>query len=319
MTTGQAPAAAAGGDLPALDALLARYAGGRAIRPDTTIDELGLSSLERVELMVALEQKFQAPIDEARFAGAHSVADLRTLLAEAPAAGRPSESWTMPSWNRSWPVRLLRNASLGVWLLPLTRLFAWLRVTGREHLDRIQGPVIFAANHQSHMDTPVILAALPWRWRTRLAVAMAKEFFAAHFHPAEHGRGERVTNGLNYSLAATFFNAFPLPQREAGARHTLRYAGDLVTDGWSILIFPEGGRTEEGEIGQFRAGVGMMASRLRVPVVPVRLEGVDRVLHRSWKMARPGRVRVAFGRPLTLTGEDYAALAHEVEQAVRAL
>src|SRR5206468_5364441 len=97
-----------------------------------------------------------------------------------------------------------------------------------------------------------------------------------------------------YYLAARFFNAFPLRQREAGARETLRYIGELVSHGFSILIFPEGERTERGEIKQFRPGVGMMASRLDVRVVPVRLEGLDRVLHKDWHMARPGRVSVTF-------------------------
>jgi len=63
----------------------------------------------------------------------------------------------------------------------------------------------------------------------------------------------------------------------------------------------------------------MIASRLDVPVVPVRIDGVDQVLHPSWKMARPGRVRVAFGAPLRLTGDDYEALARTVEETVRRL
>ena len=120
-------------------------------------------------------------------------------------------------------------------------------------------------------------------------------------------------------LAALFFNAFPLPQREAGARQTLRYIGEVLESGFSVLIFPEGQRTETGQIERFRAGVGMIASRLNVPVVPVRIEGLDKVLAPSWRMARPGRVRVAFGRPLTLSGEDYESLARQVEEAVRHL
>ena len=106
---------------------------------------------------------------------------------------------------------------------------------------------------------------------------------------------------------------------QAGARQTLRYAGDLVSSGFSVLIFPEGKRTDHGEIGPFRPGVGMMAARLGVPVVPVRLEGVDRVLHHTWKMAVPGRVRVVFGAPMQLTGEDYLDLTAQVESAVRKL
>jgi long-chain acyl-CoA synthetase len=148
---------------------------------------------------------------------------------------------------------------------------------------------------------------------------MAKEFFDAHFFPERHTRREWLTSSLNYALAACFFNAFPLPQREAGARQTLRHIGDLVADGCSVLIFPEGERSVTGGIKPFRPGIGMMAARLDVPVVPVRLEGVDRVLRVGWRMARPGRVSVTFGAPLTLRGEDYAGLARQVEQAVRAI
>jgi long-chain acyl-CoA synthetase len=209
--------------------------------------------------------------------------------------------------------------SLPTWLLPLTRIFARIRVEGLDHLAGLQGPVVFAANHQSHLDTPAILAALPPRWRYRLAPAMAKEFFDAHFHPEQHTRGEWFTSSVNYGLAALFFNAFPLPQREAGTRQTLRYIGDLLNGGYSILIFPEGKRNRSGNITRFRAGVGMIGSRLGVPVVPIRLDGLDWVLAPTWKFARPGRVRVTLGAPLRLSGDDHAELASRVEEAVRSL
>jgi long-chain acyl-CoA synthetase len=237
-----------------LEGLLAQFGSGRAVSSEMTLDELGLSSLERVELMVALEEKFGRPIDEAQFAQATTVAALEELITREPAA----EFETAGS-------------------------------------------------------------AEPVDFRYRLAVAMAKEFFKAHFFPADYSRTARLTNGLNYYLASLFFNAFPLPQREAGARQTLRYIGDLVTNGWSVLIFPEGKRTTEGEINPFRPGIGMIGSRLNVPIVPVRIEGLDKVLHQTAKMATPGPVRVAFGAPLHLTGDDYAALTRQVEEAVRRL
>ena len=142
---------------------------------------------------------------------------------------------------------------------------------------------------------------------------------AADLGSAGYGRLAWVTSSLNYYLAALFFNAFPLPQREAGARQTLRYIGEVIEDGFSVLIFPEGKRTDTGEIDRFRPGIGMIASRLNVPVVPVRFEGLDRVLHHTWRMATPGRVRVAFGAPLHLTGDDYELLAKQVEEAVKRL
>jgi len=148
---------------------------------------------------------------------------------------------------------------------------------------------------------------------------MAREFFRAHFHPEQQRLGLRLGTSMAYYLAALIFNAFPLPRREAGTRQTLRYMGELVEQGFSVLIFPEGHHTDTGAIDRFLPGIGMIASRLDVPVVPIRLEGVDRVLHRTWHMARPGQVRVTFGPPLRLTGSDYEALARQVENAVRAL
>ncbi len=301
-------------------ALLAKYSGRSDLSATTTIEELGLSSLERVELMVALEDTFHRHLDEAAFAGARDLGDLRAVVERAAVTeAAPPEPVQFPVWNRSWPARALRNVSLATWLLPLGRIFAWLRVSGREHLETLQGPVIFAANHQSHMDTPVILTALPARWRYRTATAMAKEFFKAHFFPEQYGRAAWFTNSLNYYLAALMFNAFPLPQREAGARQTLQYIGELIANDWSVLIFPEGKRSDAGEIQRFMPGVGMIASRLNVPVVPVRIAGLDKVLHPTWRMARPGRVHISFGKPLHLTGDDYEALARRVEAAVRDL
>ena len=312
------PLVTAGTD--ALSALIAKYAGRTDLSPATTLEELGLSSLDRVELMVALEDAFQTHIDESAFTEARDLGQLRALMEQRSSSEAPvSEPVHFPTWNRTWAARAIRRISLPTWILPLGRAFAWLRVEGLEHLESIDGPVIFASNHQSHMDTPMILAALPRRWRYRVATAMAKEFFKAHFFPEQHPPLARFTNSLNYYLAALFFNAFPLPQREAGARQTLRYIGDVLEHGFSVLIFPEGKRTEAGEIDRFRPGIGMIASRLNVAVVPVRIEGLDKILHHSWRMARPGRARIAFGAPMRLTGDDYEGLAKQIEDAVRVL
>src|SRR6516164_4298540 len=144
---------------------------------------------------------------------------------------------------------------------------------------------------------------------------MAKEFFDAHFHPAHHPWHKRFTSSLNYCLAALVFQAFPLPQRESGTREALRYAAELASDDKCILIFPEGKRTDAGEILPFQPGVGMLAARLRIPVVPVRLDGLERVLHKTAKFPTPGRARVKFGAPLHLEGDDYNALAKQIQTA----
>jgi long-chain acyl-CoA synthetase len=163
------------------------------------------------------------------------------------------------------------------------------------------------------MDVTVLLAALRPPWRYLVAPAMRKEFFDEHFH------GRSFTNSLNYYLSTWLLNTFPIPQREAGAYETLRYMAELAGEKWCVLIFPEGRMTDTGEIATFQPGVGMMASKLGLPVVPLRIEGLEKVLHKTWKMARPGRVRVAIGKPLQLSGGDYTELAKQVEEAVKHL
>ena len=319
------PAAAAGGG-GTVAGVVQRFAPDRPVTDETSLAELGLSSIERIELLMALEQAFDRTVDEAAFAAAATVGDLRaivadTVLPEAAGAEPPpaAAAFDFPAWAGSGPARLVRRVNLAAWLLPLTRVFAWITVEGRHHLDAVPGPVVYAANHQSHLDAPVILAALPRRRRYRVATAAGKEFFAAHFRVGRHPLRRRLTNSLNYYLACLLFNVFPLPQREAGTRAAIRYLGELLGGGTSVLIFPEGRRTDAGEIGPFQPGIGMVAARLQVPVVPVRLEGLDRVLHKSWRMAVPGRVRVAFGPPVELQDGSYGELARRVEEAVNLL
>jgi long-chain acyl-CoA synthetase len=325
---GETPASVAAAGASVED-VVARYASGRALTPETTLDELGLSSLDRVEMMMALEEAFHVTLDESQLAEAKTIADLTTLVsglgpAEAfPATPRQAgteqrplgEPINFPSWNRNRISWFLRRISLPTWILPLARVFMQLKVDGREHLDAIRGPVVFASNHLSHLDTPAILIALPRRLRYWIAPAMAKEFWRAHFYPREFSRAKYLWNSFWYYLASMFFNAFPLPQREAGTRQTLRYIGEVAVDGYSILIFPEGRR----EPGPFRPGVGMIASRLDLPVVPIKIEGLDKVLHSSKRWPTRGPVRIAFGPPMRLEGDDYQALARQVEDAVRVL
>jgi long-chain acyl-CoA synthetase len=298
--------------------VIRKFSGSRSIDLNTSLNDLALSSLDRIQLMMELEQRTGTALSESQFASARTIGDLTRLQ---PAVAEEAFDFpdAFPEWNRSNPARWLRRIALPGLILPLARIFAWIKADGLENLRAVEPPVIFASNHQSHFDVPAILCALPPHWRYRVAPAMAKEFFEAHFHPANYPRHKRFTNSLNYYLAALVFHAFPLPQREAGAREALRYAGDLASDGNCILIFPEGKRTDAGEILPFQPGVGMLAARLRVPVVPVRIEGLERVLHKSAKFPTPGRARVKFGPPLRLEGDDYAALAKQIEESVRSL
>ena len=236
VAAGGQPLATAGGDT--LEALIARFARGRDVSGDTTLEELGLSSLERVELMVALEDRFQTRIDEGALRG--GAQRRRSQAAASSSDRRPRSTRTSRSTSRRgtarWPVRLVRRLSLATWILPLARVFAHVRVEGREHLRRLDGPVIFASNHQSHMDVPVILAALPGRWRARRGAGHGEGVLQGALLPARplvaavvHELAELLPRGF-------YFNAFPLPQREAGARQTLQYIGELTGEG---LVDPD--------------------------------------------------------------------------------
>jgi long-chain acyl-CoA synthetase len=301
-----------------IESFISKISGYGPLKPGMTIEELGLSSLERVELLMELEERFQTRIDELAFARARDAMDIRSLV-ERSSREPILEPIEFPSWNRHPIISMIRRLSLATWILPLCRLFARARVEGGNEIKSLEEPVIFASNHKSHIDTLVIFSALPKHLRYNLAPAMSKDFFEAHFFPEKHSEWQRFSKSIEYYLVTLFFNAFPLPQREAGARQALQYIGEMVDDGFSILIFPEGGRSEGDEIKPLQPGVALMASRLKLPIVPVLLEGTDRVLPRDWKMARPGRVRVVFGKPLCLEGDDYQSLTKRVEEAIKKL
>jgi long-chain acyl-CoA synthetase len=246
---------------------------------------------------------------------------------EKPAAARPKRRestapafLTQPRWARWLPVRLLRAGLLDLAILPMVRELVRLKARGLENLRGLEAPVIFAANHSSHFDTAVLYAALPLRWRRRMTPAMSQDFFRPlferhRFPPEEFGKAAG-----QFALACGLFNAYPLPQKMGGARRALRYTGELIDRGYCPLVFPEGERTPSGRILPFKSGIGLMARRLGVPIVPVHLAGVYEVysMHHEWPA--PGRVVVSFGRPLRFEARgDYLEAARVVEAAVRAL
>jgi len=290
-------------------------------------EDLGLSSLDRIEWLAELESRHGVRIDEGDFAAAETVGEVRDLLQSArtreplqsPGSDREGREFLFePRWNRSAPLRLARFGLLEAVVLPMTRELLRLRVVGQERLIELKGPVVFAANHASHLDTTAILCALPRPIRHRLAPAMSQEYFSAVFHPSGRSAAEVWHERSAYLLACALFQAFPLPQREAGLRRALRYAGELLDAGRSLLVYPEGTRSADGSIGVFSPGVGLMAQRLGATVVPVGLAGLFEVYSQDAEWPRPGRAAVAIGPPLDLSREpDFAAAAARVERAVR--
>jgi long-chain acyl-CoA synthetase len=311
VVSGAAPARARAANLAEL---LEKFAPGRKLEAGTALEDLGLTSLDRIQFLLEAEEKFGLGLDEGAFARARTLGELERA---APAAHE--EEIEFPRWSRHWLADWHRRVHLPLWILPLARLFVWLRVEGGEELEKVEGPRILAANHQSYFDTAAILMALPGKHRYRTSVAMAKEFFEAHFFPERFAWSSVLTNRLNYLLAALFFSGFPLPRTESGTKQALRYAGELASEGQNILIFPEGAHTSDGSIAPFHPGVVLLAQRLGLPIQPVRLRGLDRILHRSWKMAKPGRAGVRFGPPIDVQGMSVEEAAARVRKAVEEL
>lgn len=201
--------------------------------------------------------------------------------------------------------------ALGGVVLPFIRSFISIRTEGLENLEGLTGPVIFAATHESELDALVLLAALPARWRYRTAVSMADWLFWAGWF------GGRRLQILRYYLRVVLFNGFTLPSGWVSLRRSFRHMEFLAGNGWSLLIFPEGSHTPL--LLPFQHGVGLAALRIRLPVLPIFVEGMGAILPHDSHLLRPGAIRVRFGKAIPPEGSDFRALTERIEQQARAL
>jgi long-chain acyl-CoA synthetase len=268
--------------------------------------------------MGALEDRYQVDLGETEFSNAQTVGDLERLIQQKPA--EQHIVYHYPRWAQSWPIRFLRMAAYHLLQAPAIFLLGRPEIRGRENVRGVDGPVILVSNHITYFDPAYVLAALPERLRRELAVAMGGERREGLRKPAP-GTGffRGLYNRAGYYLVVALFNVFPLPML-AGFRKSFEYAGELVDRGRSVLIFPEGELTPDGRIAPFRAGIGLLATRLRLPVVPIRLEGLFELQKAGKRRARPGEIRVTVGTPVRFKETDAPeAIARELERRVAAL
>ena len=279
--------------------------------------DLQLSSLDRVELMSALEERYQVQLNEVQFEEAATIGQLEKLLSAAPAS---AIHHLYPNWPQNWVITALRLAVYYLLSWPATYLLAAPSIRGREHLRGLRGPVLVISNHVTYLDIAWILPALPARLRNRLATAMGGERLARMRCPAQSlSLFERLRERLDYFLALSLFNVFPLP-KQSGFLESFRFAGDLADRGWNMLVFPEGQTTEDGRMVPFRSGIGLLAKHLNIPVVPIRLDGLFALKQARRILARPGHVRVTIGSPVRFSpDQDAGEIARELERRVTAL
>jgi long-chain acyl-CoA synthetase len=300
--------------------LVARIKGqpANSLSSQSALDqELNMSSLDRVELMSELEERYQVDLSDVRFSDATTIGQVEELLRNPPKA--PVEI-KYPRWPQNWFITAIRIAVYYTLVWPATYILAAPRIRGRENLRGLTGPVLVVSNHVTYVDIGWILAALPARVRHRLATAMRGERIATMLQPPpEMGFLERVSERISYFLVFALFNVFPLP-REAGFRRSFAFAGDLADRGWNSLIFPEGITTPDGELHPFRAGIGLLARQLDLPVVPIRLDGLFDMKKTNRIAHAPGTVRVSIGAPIHFSRDTEATeIARELERRVAAL
>jgi long-chain acyl-CoA synthetase len=326
--------------------------------PSLRLDsDLKLDSLGRVELLSLLEDHYQVELDEARMTSATTLGDVERQLKaqwvprptenavestsgraenadhETSAEARPQvaapfvqlrseQPYPYPHWPLARVTRWVRAALSECLILHLARLLSHIEVSGLEHLEGLKEPTLFVANHVTHTDPGIILAALPERFRKRMTIAMDGERLRGWRYPdLSQGLVRRAGMIIFYYLALLTFNVFPLPRR-SGFRRSFAFAGKAMDQGYHVLVFPEGRLTQDGKLQTFAKGIGLLAAGLNAPVVPVNLDGLFELRQgrrRSlWAfMLRPGRVSVTVGTVLRFgTGEDAGEITMKLERAV---
>lgn len=279
-----------------------------------------LSSLDRVELLSAVEQRYNVELNETAFSEANTVADVQRLL-QKPSA-RKSDS-VYPRWAQREPVRWFRLAIYYALVWPATQILGHPRIIGRDNLRGLKGPVVMISNHITRRaDMGLILAALPARFRHRLAPAMGGESLVRmRKPPREWFFAKRWAYRLGYFLVTALFNVFPLPQL-SGFRESFRFAGESADRGYSVLIFPEGevNNSEDGKMAAFQPGIGILAQKLGLPIVPMRLDGVWGMKRERRRLAHRGEITVRIGKPVTVADEETAEeIAQDLQRVVAGL
>ena len=268
-----------------------------SLTADSKLEEqLNLSSMDRVELMSALEDSYQVDLRR-RISRTSPPSANWSACCSNPRAG--AQRVPLPAMALRWPITWIRTAIYNLLSLPATLIMAHPRIEGRENLDGLNGPILVTCNHVTYIDVGFVLLALPPRLRHKLAVGMHGERLWGMWRPARSmNLFARWWQQAGYYLVVALFNVFPLPQ-QSGVRESFAFAGACVDQGYSVLVFPEGRRTADGNLSPFRSGIGMLASRLDVPVVPMRIHGLQDMKLAGRKIARSGELRVVIGKPVS--------------------
>ncbi len=218
----------------------------------------------------------------------------------------PRERREFPTaWARTPAARAVRESMQRYGLRPLVFSQTRPRVHGLEHLDRLAGPVLFVSNHASHLDAPLVLCSLPPRWRSKTAVGAASDYF---FDARWRAFG-----------SALVFSTFPVDRHGGASTDT---GARLLAEGWSLLLFPEGTRSDDGWMQRFKHGAARLALSHGVPIVPIAIRGSFAAMPkgRSWPVKGRPPVSVRFGPAVwPEPGDVHRDTTHELVTAISRL
>ncbi|MCL4377081.1 MAG: AMP-binding protein [Actinobacteria bacterium] len=290
----------------------------KELKPEDKLEnDLGLDSLDMVQLSTSIEEKFNFEIDDVYITRDTTIKDLENLVTMPQKENRKLPFYSFPYW---FVVRIIR-AAFQYLIYPFISVLYRLKVYGRENLKNLKLPVVFASNHTSNLDTFVLLYSMPLKIRIRVVALMSIEYHFQNFFYHKGNWFRRMIEAIGFYLLVNLaINAAPL-SRTYGFNQVLKNTGKLIDRNWSILIFPEGGVTIDGKIKKFEAGIGIIAEDMRVPVVPVKIDGLYNILHNGilplgHKPVWP-EVNVTFGRPVEFKGKSYNDVAFELENIIK--
>jgi long-chain acyl-CoA synthetase len=292
--------------------------GYAAIVPETSLElDLGLDSMQRIELLVSIEEELGGKVDEAQLGEIYTVRQLvdAVVASVAAAGGKRTESagWSTVLEEESTDPEVLaltrpRVVWTALWFVAakfvygLARILNGLKVTGMEKLPD-QGPFILSSNHQSYIDPAILGAILPWKHFKNLFSVGTSEIF---------GSGIMRWVARQLRIVVVDPDANLVPAMKAGA-YGLRH-------GKVLILYPEGERSVDGSPKRFKKGAAILATHLRVPIVPIAIEG----FYDAWPRGKPffqkiTKFSMALGEPIAPPpGEPTELLATQMTATVRA-
>ncbi len=270
--------------------------------------DLGMDSLSRLELINFLEQEYRLDLDDSFINQNTKVSDIRILIQKREGKYKKSGLWL---WTNGYFGRKIRVVLDNLIHIPVSKIIFDLDIKGVSNLKTIKPPVIFISNHVSYLDQPAIMFSLPPSWRYNTATAIREEFFF-------NTRKKDLYHRLFFPYTIVAFNGFLLPQK-SGFRRSLSFMGKLIDSKVNILIFPEGTRSRTGHIASFMQGLGLMAKELQVPIVPIRIFGMEKIFPKGAILPKRGKCVVRFGKPMKFTIEPLSEIVSKSRQAVLAL